>query len=327
MSVVFPQNAYQANTIITNIENQWSLSGLLADSDNVNPDITNEGVHFLSHQQPEATTYRIAVIGRKISPLENVVSHPMFDEVHDTFEIWCHYTLESFDESTWENAESLVEQMEDEVLRILLLTYNPQTNTNVYFKTDRKWDNRDDFSKATKEINRVVTFSLIRLRSRTTAVAVGYGGVLVFSGSTSDGGYGSNYQFTEAYHVEIEEGYDTVEEVVSGVTPYAQGVPVHFTGKFSGIFQCVLFAKYGDIGTNAYNLNQIIKILTSGSYQGEIPRANFIQTAANLNSPANTMTDSAFVKITRFVRIYDQEQLVGLRIQGKLFRPSTITFQ
>lgn len=330
MTILYPQTVFDANTLATSITNNWTLDGLLALAQNVDKDITQEGVYIFPHQNPEGVSKRIAILVRSVTTRENVVEHPMFDEVRQTYEIWCHYVLENIDENSWINSESLIQQMQDEVLRIVQLSYNPSTHTGVFFSTDRRWENRDDFSQPQQQMNRVLTISLIRLRSRDVTVPVGYGGILAFDVTNSDGTGlpGTNYIYTEAYRVEVDEGYDTVEEVVTGNST-GQGVPVHFTGKFAGFFQCILYPKLADIGTSTNELNQLYRILTTNSTHvviNEIPRVYFLQTTQNLAGTPNTLTDAVVIKITRLFRTYDQEDIVKYRLQGKVFKPSTITF-
>jgi hypothetical protein len=334
MSITFPQTVFDANTIAKSIHDNWSLSGLLALAENVDSNTTNEGIYMFAHQNPEGIGRRIVVLVRKVTPRENVIEHPKFDEVRDVYECWTHYILENIDEQNWINAESLVQQIQDEVLRILKLLFDPAKNVGIFFSTDRKWDNKDDFTQQSPQINRVLTFALIRLRSRDATVPVGYGFILAFNVVSSDGSGlpSSNYIFTEAYHVDSEEGWDTVEEVVSGMPPSVlpQGAPIQFTAKFTGFFECQLYPKLVDIDTSTNMLNQIWQLLSVnhvvGGIVSEIPRIYLIITTQNLNNPTNTLTDNMVVRPIRFKRIYDQEELVGIRLQAKIYKPSNLTF-
>lgn len=311
--------------------NNWGLSGLLALSSNTDPNITAEGVTIMAHQNPEGIAKRIGIFVRKITPLADTKRHPKFDEIRDSYELWCHYILESLDENLWINSESLIQQMEAEVIRILRLTFDPFTITGSFFTTNSQWENRDDFTQAQYQLNRVLNFSVSKLQSRDNTVPVGYGGVIVFDITNSDGNNlpGVNYAYTEAYNVEVDEGWDTVEEVITGNTT-GQGVPVHFTAKFAGFFQCELYPKLsGDIGTTGtHRLNQIYRPLTvnsNSSIINELPRVFFIQTNQDTEGTPKILSDAFVVKPTRLFRAYNQEQLVKWRLQGKLYQPSVMT--
>jgi len=306
---------------------------LLALAENVDPTITNEGVYILPHQNPEGSARRIAVLVRKISPREDVVEHAKFDEVKDVYELWCHYVLEAVDPDVWINSESLIQQIEDEVLRIMKLSFDPANGIGTFFSTDRKWDNRDDFTQNQYQLNRVLTFSLIKLRSRSTSVPVGYNGILAFDVVNSDGNGlpGSNYIFTEAQRVEVEEGWDTVEENVSPASVLPMGVPVQFTGKFAGLAIIDIFPKVADIGSSTNELNQIYQLLASNHISGgiisEIPRIYLSNTTTNTVSPTpQTLNDYFVMRPNKLHRIYDQGQLVSFRLTGKIYKPSQITF-
>jgi hypothetical protein len=331
LSAIFPETFFDAGTIAASITNNWSLSGLLALAQNVDPTITEEGVWVFAHQNPEGIGRRIVVLVRSITTRPNTIEHPMFSEVRQAYEVWCHYILENIDETNWINAESLIQSMQDEVLRILRLSYDPWSQTCIFFTTNRKWENKDDFTQASPQINRVLTFELTMLQSRTTSVPKGYGGILVFDGTHSDGnGLPSSYQYTEAYHVEYEEGWDTVEEVVSPPSVLPMGVPIQFTGKFAGFFQCELYPKVADFGdtTNCLNMiNQLLVYNTSGQIVSEIPRVTLIQSVSNTASPPNKLSDTITIRPTRVFRVYDQEKLVPFRLVGKAYKPSNLVFQ
>lgn len=333
MPITYPQTVFDANTIATLLTNNWGLDGLLALAQNVVTTTTAEGVVIFPHQNPEGVAARLGIFVRKITTLENVVEHPKFDEVHDDYEIWCHYILEGIEEAMWINAESLIQQMQQEVLRILKLSFDPANGVGTFFSTDRKWSNRDDLQGNQQQLNRVLTFSLIKLRSRTTSVPVGYGFALAFDIVNSDGSGlpGSNYIYTEANRVEVEEGWDTIDEPVSPPSTLAQGVAIQFTGKFAGFATIEIFPKVADIGSSTNKLNQLYQILSSNHITGgiinEIPRIYLSITSQNTVTPIpNTLNDYIVMRPTKLRRVYDQEQLVAFRLTGKIYKPATITF-
>lgn len=310
---------YAADVLRDYLYNNWSLSGQVsktAASDMDNP------VFFFAHPQVPGTETRKAVEVRQVDPTEDVTIHPKFEEVKQTYMIRCRYTIEGIDGDTYDNAESNMQAMQDEVNRILDTLYDPLTTTGTFFRVIHNWENEDEIGQTTHILLRTLTLVVTQIRSGLTTVFKGYGGVLVFDTSESQGDNkpGADYTYTEAYDVQIEEGFAQIKENITS-HPDGKGVPAFYRGSYSGYFQCNIYAKKADIGSQTNQLNTIFKQLSNG----EIATIALLMQTTNTEGTPATMTDAVFFKPTLFRRVYDLENLVVFTLRGELVKPSTIT--
>ena len=110
---------FQADTLRDSIVAGWGLSGTVAQTGSAASGVYP--VYILAHTQTkiEEISTRKAVEVRKLTPLENIVTHPRFQEVNDIFEITCYYELSDSDETVWDAAEADIEDVCEEVVRIV----------------------------------------------------------------------------------------------------------------------------------------------------------------------------------------------------------------
>lgn len=312
--------AYDADTLKDYIETNWSLTGQLSKTAATG---INEYVWFYAHPQVDATESRKAIEVRQVTPTENITIHPKFEEVRVDYLIRCRYTVEGIAPDVYDNAESNMQAMTDEINRILDTLYNPITFTGTFFSSSRNWQNMDEIGETTHVLIRELTLSLTKIRSGLTSAFIGYGGVLVFKNTESQGDNkpGNDYTYTEAYDVQVEEGFAQIKENITG-NPDGKGVPAFYRGTYSGFFQCNMYAKEADVGVQTNQLNTIFKQLSNGS----IATIAFLQKVPTIRtSPQGYLNDLIYFKPTRFIRIYNQEQMVGFRLQGEMTKPATMT--
>lgn len=311
--------AYDADTLRDYLYTNWAGTGQI--SKTATADMDNP-VGFFAHMQIPGNETRKAVEVWQTDPTEDVVIHPKFEEVKQEYKIRLRYTLEGVDGDIYDNAESNMQAMEDETNRILDTLYDPLNTIGTFFTVTHNWENEDELTQASQILFRVLTLTITKIRSGLTTVFKGYGGVLVFDNANSQGDNkpGNNYTYTEAYDVQAEEGFDQIPENITG-NPDGKGVPALFRGSFNGYFQCLLYAKKADIGSQTNQLNTIYKQLSNG----EIATiALLMQTTDTENTPA-TMTDAMFIKPTKFRRQYETEKLVVFTLQGRPTKPSTFS--
>lgn len=310
---------YDADTLKDYIETNWSATGQISKTGSATME---NPVQFFAHMQIPGNETRKAIEVWQTDPTEDVTIHPKFEEVKQVYKIRCRYTLEGIDGTIYDNAESNMQGMEDEINRIIDTLYDPINTVGVFFTVTHDWENEDELTEATQILFRVLTLTLTEIRSGLTTVFKGYGGVLVFDTSESQGDNkpASDYTYTEAYNVQAEEGFAQIKENITG-NPDGKGVPAFFRGSFSSFFQCQIFAKKADIGVQTNQLNTIFKQLSSGEIATV---ALLIQTTDTEASPA-TMTDAVFVKVTKFRREYDLEKLVVFQLQGEMTKPSALS--
>lgn len=313
---------FQSQTLRDTISTNWGLTGTIAKvGSETQGDIPVEIVEFTESGVP-GTENRKAIEVRKLSPLENVFVHPQFEEVRDVFEITCRYSLAGIDRDLWRNAETDIEDMTVEVLRIVKTVYNPLTGTGVFFTTDQRWSNEDKLSEdRIQTLVRTLRLTMTYIRSRSTEVFSGYGGVLTFDVSGSDNmdsAPGGDYIYIEAYEVSIKEG-TSVTEALTKDTVNGARVPKLGAGRFRGTFRARIMAKKSDIGSTAEKLNKIY-VLQANGHHVEVA---FLHDTDNTEGTPVTLTQSSFVKITSMEKVTSTEQLVKFNVEGRLTKPST----
>jgi hypothetical protein len=311
--------AYLADTLRDTLYNNWALAAPLRKSGTAGE--KGQPVYFYAHTQIPAKEARKAVIVRKTSPLENVITHPKFEEVSDTFEITCYYVNQGGSLETYDVSETNIENMADEVLRILKTVYNPINGTGTFYRSNQVWQNRDDLTQLTQVLQRVLTFTLTKVRSGLTTVFKGYGGVLAFdtSESTGDSLPVSDYTYTEAYDVNWTGGYGQIEEPIDQ-NPNGEHIPAFFTSRYDGRFNCTMSMKKADVGTDTHQLPTIGGIRSIG----EVSEVVFLWSMTNTEPTPATLTASIKVRILSIEPNISLEDIAKVRLVGKIITPPTL---
>jgi|GEM_PF-4346993 len=314
--------SYQGKTLSDALAAGWSLTGILAKQGSESKDVTNDPIYFFAHQEPEGS-FPHNYVKTIASPLDNRIEHPQYDEVTQDFTITCVWTLATGQDPTeWDNAEGYIQQMETEVKRIIRTVYDPDTGLGSFFRTNWSWSIEDDFSGDVKQIRRTLKLSLIKFQSRNNTVFIGFGIVVSFDKTNSQGVNppAQNYPYTEVYHIEVDEGWDTVQEygVQNGD---GKGVPAQTRGGFRGFVSFQLFVKKADIGSTAtYFVNQLFKPLSNG----ELPKIVLLTAAPDTEGTPSYLNETISAYITNCKRIYDEENIAVFQVTGKLTKPTVI---
>lgn len=135
--------SYQADTLRDTIDTNWGLTGRVAKAGSASAGEYPVYIFAFAKSIIQEVSTRKAVEIRKTTPLQNIIRHPRFSVINDTFEIACYYELSDIDSSVWDLAEQDVEDMCDEVTRIINTVYNPSTGTGMFFTVNQSWDNQD----------------------------------------------------------------------------------------------------------------------------------------------------------------------------------------
>ena len=280
-------------------------------------------VKFYAHPQVKQIETRKAVEVRKSTPLSTDIIHQKFTEVNDVFEVKCRYTVEDVKNSKWDTAEARVEDMCDEVLRIVKTVYNPNTATGIYFKTMTGWANNDELEKINQVLVRTMKLTLTQIKSEDTTVFKGYGGVLTFDTSASQGDSkpAGDYAYTEAYDVQWTGGFRQTSELIDGAsTATAIREPILFTGGYGGRFNCMMRMKKADFTDSG---TEQIPTLGDLMTTGETPEVVFLWAVTNTEGTAATLTTSITMKVTSLEPVGDRNDLSKFRLVGEIFKPPT----
>lgn len=310
---------FEADTLRDSIQSAWALTGSLSKTVS---GTRKKIVKFYAHKFVKILEQNKAILVRKVTPKENVKHHPDFDEVSDVFEIVSYYKVRAAKDSIFDNAEKDIEDMCEEVIRIITTIYNPQNGTGVFYSTDFNWRNEDDLNEKSQTLSRVLTLTLTRIRSASTKTFQGFGGVLVFdtSASVADSKPGGDHTYVGVHKVQIVEGFDVVEGPVTNDTVNGIGVPILFRGKFRGRFQAEMLLNKDDVvGTTA----DLMPKIHQAQNNGEHVIAVFLHANSTTEGTPSTLTTSSPVKVTDIEKISEDEDLLKVRVIGRLTKPST----
>jgi len=280
-----------------------------------------ETVNFFGHPQiPSSGEFTKAIEVIKVNEVEdeNIITHPRFQEISDRFVITCRYRVLGGDEVMYDEAESDIEDMCKEVVRILKTVYDPSAGTGTFFRTNRQWRNQDKQDLSQPELIRVLDLTLTQIISDQNTVFRGFNGVLSFddSASTGDTKRGSDYIYTEAYNVVMEEGYQTITRWSRLSSPN----PIKVRGMFRGSFTADMFAKKADI-TDA-NIDQLDNIYKAQA-SGELASVVFLHAIQDTEGTVATLTTSTKFMVTNIRKNTTDEDLVRYTITGDIIAPST----
>ena len=310
---------YQADTIRDQLFTNWSLTNPIARLGSET--LGDEPVIHLAHPQIKGTQRSKTVQVRKLTPLENIIRHPRFEEASDTFEITVTYQLAGSGLQLWDTSESNIEDVCEEVVSIMRTIHNPFDGTGGFFRVQENWQYFDDLFSETPVLKRILRFTISKIRSDNTAVFEGFGGVLTFdAGQTTnaDNPPGGNVIYTEAHNVRIREGHGVIEHQTKEFLDGAR-VPLLASDSFRGFFTAQIFASADDIGATAEKLNQIYILQANDEHIDTV----FLHAVMNTVAVPQTLTQTTFLKIVEMEKTTDDENLVGFNVSGRLIRPST----
>lgn len=308
------------------------LSKFPADPE-VNPaflGVMNIPVKFFDRPQVAGNLHPKAVEVVKVTQEgdEGVVRHPNFNEITDTYFIKCRYFLTDVDKTKYSLSLSDMQELTDEVTRILDLTYLPSSTINTYFITRRSWENEDRLvGTKQKELVRTLRFSLTKITSDDDQIYQGFGGVLVFDTSDSQGDNkpGSDYTFVSVKNIDVDEGFSQIPTLTKDTSP-GVGVPLLMRGQFSGVFSALMYAQRTNIiGTTVEKLQNIYRVQSSSPIIGQNAEVVLLRSNTNTENPISTLTRKSFMRINRLKEGAPDADLVTFTLTGTLTRPTIFT--
>lgn len=319
-----------ATTLRDTIEAGWALTGELSKvSTGTGPTLMDEVVQFFDRLQVVGNEVAKAVVVAKINAEENetVIKHPNFNEIVDTYEITVRYRVVDVNADNYSESLDLVEQMGTEVVRILKTVYNPSTSLNIYFRTMNNWTNEDVDAGNQRDLQRKLRFSLTTITSDDDEVYSGFGGVLIFDTSDSQGDSlpASDYTFASVKTIDVDEGFSQIPTLTKD-TSQGVGVPLLMRGQFSGTFSALMYAqKTNIIGTTIEKLQNIYRLQTASPIIGQNAEVVLLRANTNTEASASQLTRKSFMKINRIKENTPDEDLVSYTVIGTLSRPTIFT--
>ena len=258
-----------------------------------------------------------------------VVKHPHFNEVTDVYEITVYYRVIDVEEVNFSTSLDLIENMAQEVVRILKTVYNPSVPTNIYFRTANSWVNEDMYQGNQPELRRRLRFQLTTITSDNSAVYPGFSGVLVFDTSASQGDSkpASDYTFLEVTGVTIREGYGLVPLLTKDVTK-GVGVPFQTRGLFSGTFTAnTMAARTNILGSTIEKIKNIYRTQGNSPIKRQLAEVALLHTVTDTTVTPNTsaFTTQSFMKINDIFKDAMDDDLAKYVITGTLTRPTVFT--
>lgn len=322
--------AAAATTLRDTISTEWSLTGELNKvSEGIGATLMDEVVQFFDRLQVIGNEVTKAVIVEKINAEgnETVIHHPNFNEIVDIYELTVRYRIIDVNADNYSDSLDFVEQMATEVVRILRTVYNPSTTTNIYFRTMSNWTNEDVDVGNQRDLQRKLRFTLTTITSDDDEVYSGFGGVLVFDTSDSQGDNlpVSDYTFVSVKTIDIDEGFSQIPTLTKD-TSQGVGVPLLVRGQFSGTFSALMYAqKTNIIGSTVEKLQNIYRLQLNTPIRGQNAEVVLLRSNTNTEIPVSTLTRKSFMKINRMKENEPDEDLVSYTIIGTLSRPTIFT--
>lgn len=312
---------YEAKTLADTIRSAWGLTGeRRAAAATAGAAGLSRPLIIFSHDQQPTQIYSNAIEVIKKSPKSTNVSTEYFTKEDELFEISLRVNRESADPTVWDEHESDIEDIEEELIRIIKLSYDPTAGLGVYFTTNLNWTNRDlEGLKADKPyLFRVLSMTLSRLVPRKSTAFITYKRAVLIDVSESQGLSlpVSDYQYTEIFNIASRSGFRDHEVNVNDTTD-GVGIPWHYSGAFNGIFTAQSYMKSTDLGSEGHKVNTIWKKLASGEH----PRVVMLRTFNNANG--NILTISQKVIFTDFQEVDPPHDLLQFNLVGKILKPGS----
>jgi len=307
---------YDSDTLMQSIANGWSLTGTTFGKDG-DPTAGEYPLQFFAHYQLEPAEYEKAIeVTQALGPLVNEFKGEFFLRQEQNFLIRVRFKMEGSQKDSWDYTEDAVQQMCNEVLRILDSVYDPYIAVGPFWESDRIWSNQDDLKSTTPTLIRVLTLKLSVILPRNTQVMdTFHRGVLIDkSGSVPSFGTGT-YQYTEVDEVQNKEGF-TVRQIIPTSHPDGAGLPLNYRGHFDGSWMASSFLKGSDLGLTPEFINQLYILVSNGEQR----ECAFIQTY--LSNSGKMLTKTSTVLVTDVADSYPKTELAKITFYGKIIKPS-----
>jgi hypothetical protein len=258
---------------------------------------------------------------------EGIFEHPNYTEVYDDYIIDVRYRVKDVQPIVYSQAISDLQEITQEVVRILKLRFDPANGVGTYFTIRKDWtilDHRDGYQI---DLRRQLRVRLWQLKSEEPEVFLGFAGLLTFDVSESEGDNppAGDYIYTELRNVTIVEGFAQIARLTKDQSK-GVGVPLLTRGRFSGTFTALLQAKRSDVHQNVSpttnQISQIGQVQTVASIIGQVPEVAFIHATANTETVPVTLNTTSFFRVEQIEKIDGDAEILAYQLRGKLTRPT-----
>jgi len=317
---------YQADTLLQLFQANWSLTADRVTIANSPASIGKKRPIIIFAREQIADkiqTKAIEII--KQSPLISQEIDEFLTTETDEFLIRGRYKLQGISKDAWDVSESDMEDIEEEINRIIKITFNPQNGTNIFFTSSLNWRNKDDINTGNADpiAVRELTLRLTRLISRSNTVFDSFQRGVIFDVSASsnmDTPPASDVTYAEVHDVNATEGFRDKEIQVTD-HPDGAGFPLFFAGGFGGVLTMQSYFDSSDVGagTSTADLNQIYKRQSNG----EKSEVAILRTYTNNNS--QTLNLLTLIRVLEIKLIEPKSQPLQWQILGKIVKPTTMT--
>ena len=315
---------YEAKTLADTIRSAWTLTGeRLAAAGTSAADGLERPVVIYPHTQQPTQQYTNAIeIIKRTPPTKSDFSTEYFTREEDFYEIRVLHNRESAEEETWDIHESDLEDIENEITRIIKTVFNPLGGVGIFFTSNLVWTDKDDTAlRADKPyLHRMLNVTLSRIVPRKTTSFITYKRGVLLDVSESEGSSlpGSDFQYTEVFNVNARQGFKDHELNVTDDNR-GVGIPWHYSGAFNGVITMQSYMKSTDLGSQGHKVNTIWQKLSSG----EAHEVTILRTFNNANG--EVLTISQLLLLLDFQEVDPPHDLLQWNLVGKIIKPGTYT--
>ena len=314
---------YEAKTLADTIRSSWSLTGeRRAAAGTANASDLKRPIIIFPHEQQPTQQYTNAIEVIKRTPNSTDFSTEYFTREEDIYDIFVRHNRESSEADIWDTHESDLEDIEEEIDRIILTVFNPQAGIGVFFTMNSDWRDQDEQSLRAEKpyLLRYKSIRLSRIVPRKTTTFITYkrGVLLDVSESEGSGLPASDFQYTEVFNVNARSGFRDHEVNVTDDTR-GKGIPWHYSGAFNGVITMQSYMKTGDLGSDGHKVNTIWQKLANG----EQPEVTILRTYNNNNG--EVLTISQLLILLDFQEIDPPHDILQWNLVGKIIKPGSYT--
>lgn len=311
---------YEADTLKELLRINWSLTGLMAAEGSVAAEKAIRPIKFFARDQNDEKIETKSVEVHKVSPLATKQDNEFFTNETDEIKIRVNYKLQDLSKDDWDITEANVEDIEEEIERILLTTFNPQTGVGIWFTKNIDWKDVDQINIENQEpmLIRELTIRLTRIVSRDTGVFDSFQRGVFFDLSASsnmDNPPLADFNYTEVYDITDNEGFEPRELPVTN-HPDGKGVKIFYAGSFNGNLIMSSKLKAGDVGVTGDKINQIKNRQSNGEYIEAVIISTYT------NNAAQTLTMTRFIHVIDVRVVQGMSNLLEWQITAKIIKPS-----
>lgn len=314
---------FEAKTLADTIRSSWTLTGeRLAVAGTAAANGLDRPIIIFPHEQQPSQLYTNAIEVIKRTPISTDFSTEYFTREEDVYDIYVKHNRESAEESVWDTHESDLEDIEQEIDRIILTVFNPLGGIGVFFTMNSDWRDQDEQSLRVDKpyLLRYKTVRLSRIVPRKTTSFITYKRAVLLDVSESEGLSlpASDFQYTEIFNISARSGFRDHEVFVTDDSD-GVGIPWHYSGAFNGVITFQSYMKTGDLGSEGHKVNTIWQKLANG----EQPKVVMLRTFNNNNGEVLTISQKLI--LLDFQEVDPPHDLLQWALVGKIIKPGIYT--